>query len=129
MARLNRSKESIHRTERVRRRIYWGIGILAGLYLLVPLIVGDMGVVKYFTLRRTYDRLQQDIQQLTQENQKIETKIHALRSDPDTIEQIARDRLGFVRPGEIIYQFEPSEEQAQRSSSDPESPLKDANRP
>jgi cell division protein FtsB len=106
MAQLNRSKETIRRNEIVRRRIFWGVAALVSFYLLVPLIVGDMGVVKYFNMRRTYDRLQQEIQQLSDENQKIENEIHALRSDPDTIERIARDRLGLVRPGEVVYQFE-----------------------
>lgn len=83
--------------------------MLVGLYLLVPLIVGDMGLVKYFKMRNTYHQLQQEIQQLSEENQKIEKEIRALRSDPVKIEQFARERLGMVRPGEVVYQFEPAD--------------------
>jgi len=119
LARLNRSKETIRRSEIVRRRIFWGVGAVVCFYLLVPLIVGDMGVVKYFKMRRTYDRLQQEIQQLSTENEKIEDEIHALRSDPDTIERIARDRLGLVRPGEVVYQFEPADPNNPVPSDDP----------
>ena len=28
-----------------------------------------------------------------------------LRSDPATIERIARDELGMVKPGDIVYRF------------------------
>jgi cell division protein FtsB len=81
---------------------------MIGLYLLVPLIVGDMGLVKYFKMRKTYHRLQEEIQHLSDENQKIEGEVRALRSDPVRIEQLARARLGLVRPGEVVYQFEPA---------------------
>jgi len=81
---------------------------MVGLYLLVPLIVGDMGLVKYFKMRKTYHRLQEEIQQLSDANQKIEDEVRALRSDPVKIEQLARARLGLVRPGEVVYQFEPA---------------------
>jgi len=129
MARLNRSKESVRRTERVRRRVFWGIGILLALYVLIPLLVGDMGVVKYFKMRRDYERFRQDIQHLSKENEKIQGRIRALRSDPETIEQIARDRLGLVRPGEIVYQFEPGEGDAANASPDTESSPRDARQP
>jgi cell division protein FtsB len=129
MPRLNRSKASIQRTEWVRRRVYWAIGILLALYILIPLLVGDMGVVKYFKMRQTYDRLQQDVQNLSKENEKIETRIKALRSDPETIERIARDRLGLVRAGEVIYQFEPEDGGGEDVFPTPESPPMDAGQP
>jgi len=81
---------------------------MVGLYLLVPLIVGDMGLVKYFKMRKTDHQLQLEIQQLSDENLKIEEEVRALRSDPVKIEQLARERLGLVRPGEVVYQFEPA---------------------
>lgn len=96
---------------------------MVGLYLLVPLIVGDMGLVKYFKMRKTYHHLQQEIQQLSEDNQKIEEEIRALRSDPVKIEQLARARLGLVRPGEVVYQFEPA-----ASADSPKKPA-DASRP
>ena len=106
MARWNRSKQTVERNKKLHRRIFWGIGAVVAFYLLVPLIVGDMGLVKYFKLRKMNHRLQEEIQQLSDENKKIEDDVHALRSDPVKIEQIARDRLGLVRPDEVVYQFE-----------------------
>jgi cell division protein FtsB len=31
--------------------------------------------------------------------------VHALKTDPDRMEQIARDKLGLARPGEIVYYY------------------------
>ncbi|MBI3811134.1 MAG: septum formation initiator family protein [Nitrospirae bacterium] len=120
MARWNRSKESADRHQKLRRRIAWGVGLLVSFYLLVPLLVGDMGIVKYFELRRTHHQLQQEIQQLSDENQKIQDEIHALWSDPAKIEQLAREKLGLVRPGEVVYQFQPASPVP--SPSDPPAP-------
>lgn len=120
MARWNRSKETVERNQKVRRRIAWGVGLLVSFYLLVPLIVGDMGIVKYFKMRRTHHQLQQEIQQLSDENQKIQDEIHSLRSDPAKIEQLARERLGLVRPGEVVYQFQAASPVP--SPSDPPAP-------
>ncbi len=108
MARWNRSKETVERHRKLRRHIVWGVGAVVSFYLLVPLIVGDMGLVKYFKLRRTHHQLQEEIQRVSDENQKIDDEIHALRSDPAKIEQLARERLGLVRPGEAVYQFQSS---------------------
>ena len=108
MARWNRSKETVERHRKLHRRIIWGVGAVVSFYLLVPLIVGDMGLVKYFKMRRTHHQLQEEIQQVSDENKKIEDEIHALRSDPAKIEQLARERLGLVRPGEVVYQFQPT---------------------
>jgi cell division protein FtsB len=106
MAHWNRSKETVKRHQKLRRRIVWGVGAVVLFYLLVPLIVGDMGLVKYFKMRRMHHQLQQEIQQLSDQNKKIEDEVHALRSDPAKIEQLARERLGLVRPGEVVYQFQ-----------------------
>ncbi len=108
MARWNRSKETVERHRKLRCRIVWGVGAVVSFYLLVPLIVGDMGLVNYFKMRQTHHRLQLEIQRLSEENKKIEAEVHALRSDPAKIEQLARERLGLVRPGEVVYQFQPS---------------------
>lgn len=122
MTRWNRRRKTVEKHQKIRRKILWGIGILVGLYLIVPLVVGDMGLVKYFTMRHAYHRLRLEIQQLSEDNKKIEEEIHALRSDPVKIEKLARKRLGLVRPGEVVYQFEPSSEDVSENSAEPSRP-------
>lgn len=36
------------------------------------------------------------------ENERIAAEINALQADPDAIERAARQRLGMVRPGEVV---------------------------
>ncbi len=41
------------------------------------------------------------------ENAALLAEVRGLRKDPYVIEKIAREKLGYARPGEIIFQFPP----------------------
>jgi cell division protein FtsB len=43
------------------------------------------------------------------DNQKLRFEIDALKSDPSSIEILAREKLNMVRPGETVYQIVPLE--------------------
>lgn len=82
------------------------LSLLIGSIVAVPLLVlGEAGLPRYRALkdelheaRRHNDRLRQDVRQLG-------TEVRALRSDETAIERIARDELGMIRDGEIVFQF------------------------
>lgn len=42
---------------------------------------------------------------LQKENEKLRERIHRLRHDNLYLEKTAREELGLVRPGEIVYRF------------------------
>jgi len=46
---------------------------------------------------------------LKKTNQKLRFEIEALKSDPLSIEILAREKLNMVRPGETVYQIVPLE--------------------
>jgi cell division protein FtsB len=87
-------------------RSYRG-AILALLLVCVALVVHEIyGEHGYLALRREkreYDSLQQEVRRLQEENQQLERRIEALKSDPKAIERIARDQMHMARPGERIY--------------------------
>jgi cell division protein FtsB len=54
--------------------------------------------------KRAEDRqLQQEIKDLEQENTRLRGQVERLKSDPGAIEQAARERLHYAKPGEVIY--------------------------
>jgi cell division protein FtsB len=86
----------------LRRNALFAMALLS-LILLMHEIFGRNG---YITLRREkkdYTALQQQIQKVSNENQQLEQKIHALTNNPEAIEKQARDQLRLAKPGEIIY--------------------------
>lgn len=79
-------------------------GMVSG-YFAFLLTFGDKGVMKLLEVDRTHRQLKKEIEHLEEQNKKMRQKVQALKTDPDTIESIAREELGLAKKGELIYQF------------------------
>jgi cell division protein FtsB len=66
-------------------------------------IFGANGLTVYEQKRRQTQMLSQEMQQLQQENDRMTGHVARLQSDPNAIEQQAREQLRYTRPGEVIY--------------------------
>jgi cell division protein FtsB len=87
----------------LRRKAAVIASLLALVALLVGSFFGDRGMLQLMAQRRKAELLQQEIQNLRGENQRLAEEIAALRSDPRAIERLAREQLGLARPGETIF--------------------------
>ena len=81
--------------------------VAAGL-LAVGLLVGHW----YVPVIRQNERMRQEIYRLdTQIQKEVETgrqlnaAIQALSNDPKVVERLARDQLGYAKPGETVVRF------------------------
>jgi cell division protein FtsB len=70
--------------------------------LLFGLFGDDHGVRAMLQARRDARMLEAQIAALRAENVALRRRAEALRRDPAAIEAVARERLGFLRPGEIL---------------------------
>jgi len=77
------------------------IGVLAAL-IAYKVVFGANGTIEWRAKRGEYLRLQQDIEKATIEHQELEKRVKKLQTDPDSIVQEAREKLGFVMPGEVV---------------------------
>jgi cell division protein FtsB len=80
--------------------------ILIVLLMLGFAMFGDRGILRTIQSSRHRAELQQELQVLQEERQRLREEISRLRKDRDYWEQLARKKLGMVREGELIYQFE-----------------------
>ena len=89
------------------QKLTWAVivlGLVAGLAFVVEL---------YLPLIRQNQRLRSDIvrlnEQIAQEEKEakqLQAFIDAINRDPATVERLARERLGYARPGETVVRFE-----------------------
>jgi cell division protein FtsB len=87
---------------RSRRRRMLTVALFAGLvFLLINAIVGENGYLATLQLRRTEAALTASVATVRLENQRLRDERIRLESDPDTIERTIRERLGYIRPGEV----------------------------
>ena len=80
------------------------VGILL-LVLVVASIVGNRGLVRLYHMQQSRTALEREIEQLTAANAGLAEAVRALRNDPGRVEAIAREDLGLVKPGELVYEF------------------------
>jgi cell division protein FtsL len=76
---------------------------------LMVLVVHDIfGTHGFLAMRRTQSeigRVQADLERLNKENVQLEQQVKDLKTDPRTIEKIAREDLVLAKPGEIIIKI------------------------
>ncbi len=105
MSKDNRRKEDKEKKLKRRRRFLFIIGTFFTFYLLTSLLFGDLGLMRHIEMKRIAIRLETEIKRLKEENGKISKEVEALKYDPQLIEKIAREKLGLVKDGEIIYKY------------------------
>ena len=81
--------------------------------LLLVFFLAYLFISGYLNLRKVGERLariEEENKRFIQENKRLEEEIKALEGDPFYIEKIAREELGMVKKGEIVYEIISSQE-------------------
>jgi len=87
----------------IRRRLLNYILALVTVVLVVDALVGDKGLIETMRARRQYANVAASLAVLRQQNALLRDDIRRLEEDPATIESIARQELGLMRPGELLF--------------------------
>lgn len=77
------------------------IAVLAAL-IGQKVVFGANGTMEWRAKRAEFQRLQQEIDKATLEHQELENRVKKLQTDPNTIVKEAREKLGYVMPGEVV---------------------------
>ena len=89
-----------------RRNMNWFL--VAGFaLLLLQDIFGTHGVLAMHRSQVEARKIQEEINKLDKENQNLQNHVKDLKTDPATIECIAREDMGLARPGEFIFKTQP----------------------
>jgi cell division protein FtsB len=79
--------------------------------LAILLIIGEW----YLPLIRQNERMRKEnlrldaqIQKAEETSKQFKASIDTLKYDPKAVERLARERLGYARPGETVIRFEPA---------------------
>ena len=88
------------------RNLYWFL-IAGFVLLLLQDIFGTHGVLAMRRSQAEARKIQQEITQLDRENRKLQDHVKDLKTDPSTMECIAREDFGLARPGELIFKTRP----------------------
>lgn len=84
------------------RLLNYALGFVT-IVLVVDALVGDKGLLDTMRARRQYAQLSADLVRKRQENAKLRDQIRRLKEDPTAIESLAREELGLIREGEMLF--------------------------
>jgi cell division protein FtsB len=73
--------------------------------LLVLSVFGDQGVFRIRLLARDRFVLEQKVQAIESDNEVLRRKLRDMKEGRASYELAAREKLGLVKPGEIVYDF------------------------
>jgi cell division protein FtsB len=74
--------------------------------IVVPVHILDrQGLPRYTQLRHQLAQVRAKNQLIARELVELRKETERLRNDPKAVERIARDELGMVRAGEVVFQF------------------------
>ena len=99
---LDIAREKRHRHQTRTRKVVLGVVGLLTSILIINALVGEQGVVSVMRARAERTTLETVMDSLRKENQDLRQLADDLRTDPSTIERIARDDLGLIAPGEQV---------------------------
>lgn len=77
--------------------------ILAGVLILCWIYLPS--ITRYRELKSEEERLNQKIQQIDAQIKTLADERHLLQTDVAYLEKVIREELGFVKPGEIVYEL------------------------
>ena len=104
----------LHKTRKRLRWIIWSMPVVLFAYLFVA---GEGG---YYQLRhrdRQIEAFRVDIESTLMENERLRLEVQLLKKDLDTIERIAREQYGMVKPNETIYMVYPHRHDPQQEAN------------
>ena len=83
-------------------RIALGVFGLLTVAVLTLAVFNDKGLLQVQTQSMKLTAVETEVAQIDSDNKQLTKEIQALRSDPSTIERLAREELKLVKPGEIV---------------------------
>jgi len=78
--------------------------LIATLGICSTVVIRSRAELKASSLQ--FERMTSEIDTLRRSNAALQVEIHRMTSDPDMIESAARERLGMVRPDDIVVPIE-----------------------
>ena len=88
--------------QRGRRLVQYGL-LFLGCLLFLDALVGEKGLVENLKARQQFQAIERSLGRLKSDNERLRKDVELLKTDPDTIEGVARKELGLMKPGEKLF--------------------------
>jgi cell division protein FtsB len=87
----------------IRRKMVTALLVFVTVVLIVDALVGEKGLIETMRARQVARVESARLASLREENARLREQKRRLSEDPSTIEAEARQQLGLIRPGEVMF--------------------------
>lgn len=91
---------------RLHRCVYTAVAVLI-VALAIDGVFGPHGMIATYRLKLKVEKTQRKVNALEQENKVFTDQVRKLKTQPSAIEHVARERMGLVKPGELVFKLPP----------------------
>ncbi len=91
---------------RKRKLIFLTVFFLVFVYLVISLIFGDLGLIRYTELYKKKAILERQIKEMEKGNKQLNSEVQLLKKDPFYLEKYAREEFGLAKPDEYIFLYD-----------------------
>ena len=88
------------------RTIVSGLIVVFSITIVTISLFGDKGLLELRALQSKEQSLQDEIRDIREQQAIWQTRLASMQDNPTYIENIAREKLGFVRENEIIFSLD-----------------------
>ena len=78
---------------------------LALFALLLHDVFGTHGFIAMRRTQKEIEQIREQIGKINDQNKSLTEQVNSLKTDPKSIERIAREEMGLARPGEMIFKI------------------------
>ncbi|MCD6380677.1 septum formation initiator family protein [bacterium] len=81
--------------------------LLAGSVAIIILVftISDVGFINLWKAQKKLDKMNSEIERLEKETKLLEQNIGNLENDPFALEKIAREKYGYIKPGDKVFRI------------------------
>jgi cell division protein FtsB len=97
-----------------------GLNIILGFaaaVLMIDALVGEKGLLEGLRAGKAYEEAEASLTALKAENARLRDRMRRLNEDRSAVEALAREELGYIRPGEVLFIIRDTTAAARTSSS------------
>ena len=94
--------------------------LLLNAALFSRLMWGSGSIYAWSALKEKQSELTQELAALNEQRASLSREIRLLKTDPDYVEKVIRQRLNYVRKNEVLYLFDKNRQDGNWSEKDTE---------
>ncbi len=86
-----------------QRRTVHLLLVFVTVVLVVDALAGEKGLIESMHARQRYREAADALEAVRRDNVRMREEVRRLKEDPAAIESLARQQLGLIRPGEVLF--------------------------